>query len=154
MRMIAGLVLTTFCLFLALPALAADSPEESAIKARQGHMEIRAFSLGPLVAMVKRDIEYDADMADRLANDLQAMLDMSWEPLWISQTSTDDFPDQTDALPAIWQADSEFTGHEQSYADAVNELAAVAADGLDALAPAVKDVAQACKACHDDYRED
>lgn len=138
----------------ALPVFAADSPEERAIDARQGMMHIRAFNVAPLIGMLKGDIPYDAARASKLANNLKAMLEMDMGGAWVKGTSNKAYPDDTEALPAIWSADSEFSDRGQAYAKAVMELAAVAGNGRNALAPATKDLAQSCKSCHDDYRED
>lgn len=153
MRLVAVLTLWVVSLSIALPALAA-SPQERAIDARQGMMHVRAFNLAPLIGMLKGDISYDAERASTLAHNLKAMLDMDMRSAWMKGTSTDTYPDDTEALPAIWAPDSEFADHGQAFAKAVTQLAAVAGDGMDAMAPATKDVAHACKACHDDYRED
>lgn len=154
MRLVATLALLIAALALAMPVGAADTPEERAINARQGVMHLRVFNLAPLVAMIKGDMPYDAEKARTLANNLRAMLNMDVSSAWMKGTSNEQYPDKTRALPAIWAPDSEFAERGKAYAEAVNKLAGVAGDGLDALAPAVKDLAQACKACHDDYREE
>src|SRR5699024_348832 len=141
-------------LLLAMPAFAADSPEGRAIEARQGLMHVRAFNLAPLIGMLKGEIPYDAEQASKLANNLKVMLDMDMAGAWMKGTSNEEYPDDTEALPGIWAADSEMADRGQAYAEAVQQLVTVAGDGREAFAPAVKDLAQACKACHDDYRED
>src|SRR5699024_2939031 len=99
-------------------------------------------------------IPYDADQAGQLAANLQALLNVDMRSAWMQGTANDDYPDATDALPAIWAGDSDFAGHHQKLVDAVAKLTQVAGDGLDALAPATKAVAQSRKGCHDDYRAD
>lgn len=153
MQLVATLTLLIAALTFALPASAAESPQERAIHARQGHMYIRAFNAAQLFGMVKREIPYDAETASRLANNLKTMLDVDMRAAWVKGTSTDEYPDKTRALPKIWVAGSEFDNREKAYAKAVNEVAGVAGDGLDSLAPAVKNLGKSCKACHDDYRE-
>lgn len=154
MRYVATLTLLITSLSLAVPVSAADSPEEMAINARQGIMHLRVYNLAPLVAMIKGEMPYDAEQASTLADNLEVMLNMDMTGAWMQGTSNAQYPDKTRALPAIWAPDSEFAQRGKNFAQAVNQLAAVAGDGLDALAPAVKDLAQACKACHDDYREE
>ena len=41
----------------------------------------------------------------------------------------------------------------KAYAKAVNAVAAVAGNGLDALKPAVSELGDSCKGCHDELRE-
>lgn len=153
MRSVASFMLLLVGLSMATCALA-DSPEERAIDARQGMMHMRAFNLAPLIGMLKGDIPYDADRASTLANNLKAMLDMDMSSAWMKGTSNENYADETRALASIWAADSEFGKHGQQFAKAVKRLASVAGDGREAMAPAVKNLAQACKGCHDDYREE
>lgn len=132
----------------------ANDLEESAIEARQGEMQLRAFNAGPLIAMAKGDIAYDADMAGTLANNLKVLLSLDNGRAWMQGTSNEDYPGESEALPAVWEADSEIGDRGERYAEAVNALAEVAGQGLDAMRPRVVDLGDACKACHDDYRED
>ncbi|HKJ94536.1 MAG TPA: cytochrome c [Gammaproteobacteria bacterium] len=148
------LILLLAGLTLAAPFAAASDLEEAAIKARQGQMQLRSFNAGPLFAMVKGDIEYDAEFATTLANNLKLMLGLDNGRAWMRGTSTDEYPDKTTALPAIWEADSEIGDRGKDYADAVKALAGAAGQGRDALRSAVKDLGGACKGCHDDYRQE
>lgn len=136
------------------PVSAAKDPEESAIDARQGEMQLRAFNTGPLVAMAKGDIPYDAEMAGTLANNLKVLLSLDNGRAWMKGSSNEDYPDKTEALPAVWDSGSEIGDRGEAYAQAVNELADTAGQGLDAMRPGVVNLGDACKACHDDYRED
>jgi len=154
MRISITVALLIASLAFALPGFAAKTPQESAIAARQGLMHLRAFNLGPLIGMIKRDIPYDAEQASIAANNLKTLLAMDMRAAWMEGTSHEAYPDKTDALPAIWAADSDFAQHGEEFADAVKRLAAVAGDGLDTMAPAAKKLAQSCKGCHDDYRAD
>lgn len=154
MRLVATLPLLIASLLIPMAAFAADSPEERAIEARQGLMHLRVYNVAPLVAMLKGDIPYDAEKASTLTNNLKALLGMDVSAFWMEGTSNKAYPDKTGALAAIWAPDSEFMQRHRNYADAVKQLAAVAGDGMGAFAPAAKNLLQACKACHDDYREE
>jgi len=155
MKALSRLVPVVTGLALVVPALAhSDDVKEDAIEARQGEMQLRSFNAGPLVAMAKGDIAYDAEMASTVANNLKVLLELDNGRAWMQGTSNEDFPGESEALPAIWEADSEIGKRGEAYAEAVNALADSAGQGLDALRPAVKDLGQACKDCHDDYRED
>ena len=57
-------------LSLTVPGFAAKDPKKSAIKARQGEMQMRAYNAGPLFAMAKGKIPYDAAKAQMLADNL------------------------------------------------------------------------------------
>lgn len=154
MRIISVLALLFTGLSFLTPVSAADDPEENAIEARQAEMQLRAFNTGPLVAMAKGDIPYDADMASTSANNLKVLLSLDNGRAWMPGTSNEDYPDKTEALPAIWEDGSEIGDRGEAFAKAVNELADVAGEGLDTMRPKVVDLGEACKACHDDYREE
>ena len=53
-----------------------DDPMLKAIKARQAIMVLRSWNAGPLFGMAKGKIEYDAERATTLANNLKAELAM------------------------------------------------------------------------------
>lgn len=154
MRFFSTLTLILVGLPLAVPTSGANDLEESAIKARQGQMQLRSFNAGPLFAMAKGDIDYDAEMASKLANNLKVLLNLDNSRAWMNGTSIEEYPEMTRALPEIWESGSEVGERGEAYADAVNALAGTAGEGLEALTSGVKDLGQACKGCHDDYREE
>lgn len=154
MRVVSTLTLLLVGLLLTMPVSVANDLEESAIKARQGQMQLRSFNAGPLFAMAKGDITYDAEMASKLANNLKVLLNLDNSRAWMNGTSNEEYPEKTRALPEIWESGSEIGDRGKAYAEAVNALAGAAGEGLDALTPRVKDLGQACKGCHDDYREE
>lgn len=151
MRIAAVLALAATGLSLAVPLQAADTPQESAIEAREGIMHIRAFNLGHLVAMVKKEVDYDAEAAQTYANNLKFLNQLDMGSAWMQGTSADEYM-ETRAKPGIWAEMDKFADYGKKEAQAADELAAVAGDGLKALAPAVSGLAQTCKNCHDDYR--
>lgn len=138
---------------VAVPTLAADSPQESAIEARGGLMHIRAFNLGHLVAMVKKETDYDADAARTYAANLKLLNQLDMRSAWMSGTSVDEYMESR-AKPNIWTDGARFVDHARKETEAAEQLAEVAGNGLKALAPAVADLAQTCKNCHDDHRTD
>ena len=149
---------TRLGLLLAGLALVATShanqdPLEKAIKARQGEMQLRAFNAGPLFGMAKGQIEYDAELAKKLAGNLKVLLDLDNGRAWAPGSHNEAYPGKTTALPKIWDTYPEIADYGKNYAKAVNELAAAAGNGRDALAAKVGDLGKSCKACHDDFRE-
>lgn len=139
---------------LVLPAFANDrDPKKDAIKARQGEMQLRAFNAGPLFAMAKGDMPYDAEMAKTLANNLKALLEVDNGRAWMQGSSIEDYPDDTTALKKIWDTWPDIADYGKDYAKAVRNIADVAGNGRNALRDGVKDLGQACKDCHDDFRE-
>lgn len=136
------------------PAFAAkDDPNLKLIKARQGDMQIRAFSAGPLFGMAKGKIPYNAEMAGKLANNLKTMLEVDMGRAWKKGTDNKAYAGKTAALPEIWSTYPEVKEKGKAYAKAVKELAAVAGNGLDALKGKIGALGKGCKGCHDDFRE-
>ncbi|MDH3218732.1 MAG: cytochrome c [Gammaproteobacteria bacterium] len=140
-------------LTLATSGFAAKDPLKNAIKARQGEMQLRAFNAGPLFAMAKGQMDYDADMASKLAGNLKLMLDLDTSRHWPKGSDVDNYMGETTALPKIWTTYPEIGKYGKKYAAAVNEVAAVAGNGADALKSKIGALGDSCKGCHDEFRE-
>ena len=138
---------------LAAPGFAAKDPLKDAIKARQGEMQLRSFNAGPLFGMAKGDIEYDAELATKLAGNLKLMLDLDTSREWPKGSDIDNYMGDTTALPEIWTTYPEIANYGKKYAQAVNDLAAVAGNGRDALKSKLGALGKSCKGCHDEFRE-
>jgi len=148
------IILTTLTLVLCAPSFAADEdPNLQLIKARQGDMELRTYSVVPLFGMAKGEIPYDAEQAVKLVNNLKLLLQLDVGGAWAKGTGKDKYPGKTHALPEIWSTYPKVAEAGKAYGAAVEELAAVAGDGLDALRSKIGGVGDSCKGCHDDFRE-
>ncbi len=131
----------------------ADGHLEKAIEARQGFMKVVAFNLGPLGAMAKGEMDYDAETAATYAKNLEVLAKMNTGAMWPAGSDNAALgEDKTRALPAAWEADSKVMDKHGAWTEASTQLAAVAGDGLDALKGAIGDVGKSCGGCHDDYR--
>jgi len=151
-------IVTQICLLLVgismlVPSFADKDPNLKLLKARQGEMQLRAFSVGPLFGMAKGKIEYDAALASKLANNLKTQLSLDIGGTWKQGTDVDAYPGKTTALGKIWSTYPEISNYGKKYANAVNELADAAGNGLDALKPKISAVGKTCKGCHDEFRE-
>jgi cytochrome c556 len=151
-------ILTQFCLLLiglsfVLPGMAAKDPKMKAIKARQGEMQLRAFNAGPLFGMAKGKIEYNAELASKLAGNLKLMLDLDNGRAWAKGSDNEAYPGKTTALPKVWTTYPEISEYGKKYASAVKDLAAVAGTGADALKSKMGALGKSCKGCHDEFRE-
>ncbi len=153
MRIAFRLCLLFIGLTLTAPGIAAQDPLKKAIKARQGEMQLRAFNVGPLFGMAKGQIDYDADLAKKLAGNLKLMLDLDNGRAWAKGSDIDNYMGDTTALPEIWTTYPEIGKYGKKYATAVNELAAEAGNGVDALKSKIGAVGKSCKGCHDEFRE-
>ncbi len=140
-------------LSLSLPALAAKDPNKKAIQARQGEMQLRSYFAGPLFAMAKGDMDYDAEKASMLANNLQKLLEIDIRSSWVKGSDNENYPGDTTALPKIWTTYPEIGNYGKKYATAVRELAAVAGNGKDQMKSKIGALGKSCKGCHDEFRE-
>lgn len=146
-----GLVLIG--LSLTAPGFAAKDPKKKAIKARQGEMQLRAYNAGPLFAMAKGKMPYDAAKAQMLADNLVKLMDIDISSSWMQGTDNKTYPGDTTALPKVWTTYPEIGEYGKKYAKAVKELAAVAGNGEKAMKSKVGPLGKSCKGCHDDFRE-
>ncbi len=137
-----------------IPAFAAKDPNLKLIKARQSEMQLKLFNAGPLFGMAKGKIEYNAELAAMLANNLllQTRLDMG--RAWAEGTDNVAYEGKTAALPEAWSTYPEIAEKGKAYVKAVTELAPVAGNGLDALKSKISALGKGCKNCHDDFREE
>lgn len=153
MKLATKLCLLIVGLTMVAPGFAENDPLKNAIEARQGEMQLRAFNAGPLFAMSKGKIPYDAEFATKLAGNLKLMLDLDNGRAWAEGSDNVVYPDDTAALPKIWTTYPEIAEYGKKYAAAVNDLPAVAGSGLDALKSKLGALGKSCKGCHDDFRK-
>ena len=131
----------------------ADGHFDSAIKARKGFMQVVAFNLGPLGAMAKGEMEYDAEVAATHAANLKVLANMNTGAMWPPGSDNAALgEDKTRALPAAWAPDSKVMEKHQAWTVASDAMADAAGNGLDALKGAMADLGKSCGGCHDSYR--
>lgn len=133
-------------------AIAGSHGGNPAVKARQSHMQLYQHNVGLLVGMAKGEIEYDAAAAKGAADNLAAISTLNQSRYWTPGTSNAELGEETNALPAIWEAGSKAGEIGGQLAEATAALAAVAGDGKDAMAGALGGVGKACGDCHKGYR--
>ncbi|ETX30631.1 c-type cytochrome [Roseivivax isoporae] len=134
---------------LATPALAQDF--EAPLKARQGMFNILSINLGIIGDMAKGETDYDADAAQAAADSIVGVSMVNPAPLF-PEGSDNAAIEGTRALPAIWEDLDDVVSKWNALGDAATNLQEVAATGQEALGPALGQVGNACKACHDEYR--
>jgi cytochrome c556 len=126
---------------------------EKAIQARKGAMNIHLWEAGPLFAMAKGDVAYDAEAAAGHATALQALLNYDETRLFPEGSSNAEMGDKTRALPAIWERPDEFHAAFEDLREAVVTLAADAGEGQEAFTAAMGPVGKACGDCHESFRQ-
>jgi cytochrome c556 len=145
-----AIVLGTAALALTLGTAQAQDAETT-IKARQSHMRLNSFNLGPLGAMAKGEIPYDAAVASAAAGNLAALAAMDQGRLWAKGTGQPE-NDGTRALAAIWESSDDFATKIEGLANATAALADAAGTDLAALQVGMGEVGKACSACHKTFR--
>ena len=133
--------------------LAEDDPLLSAIKARQGDMRNRDWNIGWLFQMAKGDIEYDAESAAAYANNLKILSTLKNGNQWMEGSDSEAYPGESGALPETWSTYPAVADKGKAYYESIDALVEVAGNGQDALRSKIGDVGDACKSCHDDFRE-
>ncbi|MDO6563595.1 cytochrome c [Amphritea sp. 1_MG-2023] len=138
----------------AAPVMAEDFAFKDQIEARQGYFQMVKFNMGVLGAMAKGKRDYDADLAQAIANNLKNAGAMNNSLMWPkgSDMDAEGLSDKTKAKAAIWQDGSEIGEKHQAFASATETMAANAGQGLDALREAIGPLGKSCKSCHTDYR--
>ena len=156
MRHVTKICLALVGLSFIVPAFAAKDkdPNLKLIKARQSEMQLKSFNAGPLFGMAKGKIEYNADFATMLANNLLLQTQLDMGRAWAEGTDIVAYEGKTRALPEIWSTYPEVAEKGKAYIKAVTELAAVAGNGLGALKSKIGALGKGCKGCHDDFREE
>ncbi|MDP5085016.1 MAG: cytochrome c [Yoonia sp.] len=127
------------------------TPEQQrGLDARQAHMSLYAFNLGPLGGMAQEQIPYDAEVASAAAANLAALAAIDESAYWVEGTDTS--IEGTRAKPEIWADMAGFEAEQVKLVAATATLASVAGDGLDAMKAAFGPVGQSCGSCHESYR--
>lgn len=158
MKCFAKLALAAFCsLSVTAVALAQDtpaSPEEQAQQAaelRQSVFKLMGWSMGPLAAMLRNRMPFDAAVAQKSAGRIEQLAPMISE---VFQQDTRKFKVETKAREGIWTNKSDFDAKAQELLKAANALVAAAKTGeKGATLKAAGAVGKACGSCHDDYRD-
>lgn len=129
-----------------------DDPMLEAIQARHAVMIVRSWNAGPLFAMAKGERDYDAELASSLARNLAAEAAMDHQSMYLEGSDSESYPDNSRSLPKVWSTYPAIEDSRVQYREAVENLAAQAGNGLDALRASIGGVGKSCKGCHEDFR--
>ena len=125
---------------------------EHAIETRQSIFHLQGWAMGPLGGMLKRQIEFDANLAKQSGERISHLAPMITDAF---QTDTRGFDIETEALDTIWENKDDFAKKADRLVQAANELVAAAESGDQGKTlRAAAVVGKACGACHDAYRSD
>lgn len=132
---------------------AKQTPEEEAVGYRQSAYTMIKHHFGPMAAMVKGEMEFDAEAFTKNA---EALATLSAFPIngfiegsYIGQTDA-----KTAAKANIGTDMADFKEKMESFkVEAANLAKASASGDMAEIKPQFGKTAQTCKACHDQYRE-
>jgi cytochrome c556 len=130
----------------AAPASAAVTPSE-AIKARHGAMEKAGDAMKALGAMARKQAPFDAAAVKKNAGIIAENLRTAAK---LFPKGSDKGDVETWAKPEIWAEGSTFTKTFEAAQAAAVALQSVADEA--AFRPALGELGNQCKACHDPYR--
>ncbi len=128
------------------PFVFADGDAE--YKYREGVMKTIGGHMSSLAAILRGNVHFD---------------DLSLHAKGLAELATIApyvFPEgsgvsRSEALPAIWEKPAEFKTAMDRFVKAADGMAAAAGTGdMGAVGPAMKELGQSCKGCHDDFREE
>lgn len=152
-RLITGLALVSVLGISAIATAQDKGPHDGAIEARQAMFKLYGFSMGTLGAMAKGKMDYNAELAQELADNLYSAARLGQSAMWppgSDNATPGNAP--TRALPDLWANFPDVGKKGQALLAASETLKAEAGNGLDALRGVMGDVGATCKDCHDDYR--
>ena len=131
-----------------LSAQAQLKPED-AIKLRQSAMKLIGYNFGNIGAMVNDKKPYNKDEAARNAANIEGVVHQPWE-FFIAGTDKGD----TKAKAEIWKDADKFKAAAEKLQAEAPKLAQVAKTGDQAaLKTQFTATAQACRNCHETFRE-
>lgn len=147
------LTLTAFSLAVPLTALAQDDdPIHQAVEARHGYLTMLSLNMGVLAGMAKGDMPYDEAVASRAGANIEALTHYDLPSLFIEGSASGQAEDSA-AKPAIWSNMDDFKAKFAGLVEAASGVSEAVKGGQANVGPVVGKLGQACKACHDDYRE-
>jgi cytochrome c556 len=151
-RSIVITLLSTTCLFAGVThADGAPSKGEQALKYRKSLYQVMAWNFGPMGAMAQGKASYDAAEFARRAERVALIAPMLSEGF---PPETRDLPN-SELKPAMWANRADFDAKMKDLVDRSAKLATVARSGdLAQSKAAFFDTANACKACHEKFRND
>lgn len=145
---VTGLALSAACLS-AGSALAQS--DEDKIEYRQAVFTVIGGNFGPMGDMVEGKSDYDPEIFTRNAERVAQMSQMALEGFEGGPHTGD-----TDAKDAIWDQWEKYQKGNDRFQSAAQELAEASSDeaSLDEVREPFMEVAESCKNCHDNFRDD
>lgn len=138
---------------VAMPAVA-EQPFEKEIEARKAHMQVVKYNMGILGAMAKGKRDYNAELAEAVAQNLYGAAVMNNMTMWPegSDNSVAGLEKLTKSKPEMWAEDSEVGDKHTAWVNASETMVSAAGQGLGSLKKAMGPLGKSCKGCHKAYK--
>ncbi len=145
------LVVALLAALVVTPAMALDAEQaQKATETRQSVLKVVGWNIGPLGAMARGLVPYDADLVARNAQRIAWMSSMIPDAF---RADTREHAVETEALPVIWENYARFEELAANAQASAERLAEVAASGDEAAGKqAIGALIDDCRACHNDFR--
>ncbi|MCY4127944.1 MAG: cytochrome c [Gammaproteobacteria bacterium] len=135
-----------FAVVLAVLVSFAATADEDQVEYRQEVMSAIGGTMGAIGKILKQEVDRPNDLAPLAA----ALAELA-------ETAQSVFPEGSeggDALPEIWEDSEDFAERLAALKDATSAFRDVASSGdMGQIGPAVGNVGQTCRGCHNRYRE-
>jgi cytochrome c556 len=140
-------------LLVAAPALALDAEQATRVtETRQGLLKVVGWSVTPLNAMARGDLEWNDELMRRNSQRVAWLVTMIPDAF---RADTRAHELETRALPVIWEEFDRFEELAGNVRSSAERLVEVAAGGdRRATERAVGALLDDCRACHDTFRAD
>lgn len=124
---------------------------ENAVEYRQKALSVMKENFAAMAAMVKGEVDYNADFFQRRANDFEKMSGIPWAGFAVEGAMPGD---NSDALTEIWDNWEDFQQRANDLQQYAAKLAEVSQQGsLESIKPVFMNAAKTCKGCHDNYKD-
>lgn len=129
----------------------AAEADEKAVEYRQAVLRVMGVNLGPMVMMMRGARPYDAQEVTLRATRIHQMSQMVEEAFDRDTSSAEGL--QTEALDKIWDNGEDFAMKIAALGEASLALSKAPADE-GSFKAAFSKLGQACKGCHDNYKQE
>jgi cytochrome c556 len=152
MRKLQTIFAIGLCLTLPGFSLAEDEdPDVQAVHVRHALMEIMGWNMVPVANMSTGKQPYDQAQVSKRSKRLAAIGEMIGDA-FARNTSGSNV--KTEARDAIWQNPEDFAAKASALVEAARDYTAATADGEAAARKAFVKLSDACKSCHEKYRNE
>lgn len=142
--------------FTVLTASAQEAKSEKhaagATETRQAVFKLLGANMGPLGAMARGKMPFNAELVEKNATRINQLSLMIAD---FTKTDTSKFKVESDALPEIWTDRAKYEKHIDDLTQASAKLMAATKSGNEgAMKKAIAGVGKTCGGCHDNFKKD